>query len=152
MNSTRWLATAAVGMLGLAAAGVPSVCLAQAATMTQAAPNPPKVIVAIYRVATGKHLDFLRYMAQGEAIAKEAGLGASQWYAHLDGDSWDYVTISAAPSDEQDKRVAAIRKQRGLPVGFAGGLQFRQFISSHTDTYALGPMTAADLVALAGQK
>jgi len=120
--------------------------------MTQAAPNPPKVIVAIYRVATGKHLDFLRYMAQGEAIAKEAGLGASQWYAHLDGDSWDYISIGPATTDEQDKKTAAIRKQRGLTTGFAAGIEFRQFISSHTDTYARGPTTAADLVAAAAQR
>jgi len=120
--------------------------------MKQAAPNPPKMIVAIYRVATGKHLDFLKYMAQGNAIAQEAGVGATQWYAHLDGDSWDYVTISPAPSDEQDKKTDTIRKQRGLPTGFAAGIEFRQFISSHTDTYARGPTTAADLVAAAGQR
>lgn len=150
MNATRWLAAA--GILGFAAGAVPSVCLSQAGTTTQAAPNPPTVMVAIYRVATGKHLDFLRYMAQGEAIAKEAGFGATQWYAHLDGDSWDFVTVSPAPSEEQDRKTDAIRKQRGLPTGFAAGLQFRQFIGSHTDTYARGPMSAADLLALAGQK
>ena len=152
MNSTRWLATAALGMLGFAVGNVPSVCLAQAAPMKQASPNPPTMIVAIYRVATGKHLDFLKYMAQGNAIATEAGVGATQWYAHLDGDSWDFVTISPATTDEQDKKVDALRKQRGLPTGFAAGIEFRQFISSHTDTYARGPTTAAELVAAAGQR
>ncbi len=152
MNATRWLAAAAVGMLGFAVGSVPPVCLAQGAPMTQAGPNPPTMIVGIFHVAPGKHLDFLRYMAQSEAIAKEAGVGATQWYAHLDGDSWDYISIGPATTGEQDKRTAAIRRQRGLPTGFAAGIEFRQFISSHTDTYARGPTTAADLVAAAGQR
>ena len=152
MITTRLLAAAVAGMVGVAAMSVPSVCLAQGAQMQQAAPNPPTMIVSLYRVAPGKHLDFLRYMAQGEAIAKEAGIGATQWYAHIDGDSWDYVAISPTTTDDQDKKVEAISKQRGLPTGFAAGLQFRQFISSHTDTYTRGPTTAADLVAAAGQR
>ena len=150
MTATRWLA--ALGIIGFAIGSVPSAGLAQGTAMTQAGPNPPTMIVAIYRVATGKHLDFLRYMAQGEAIAKEAGIGATQWYAHLDGDSWDYVSIGPATTDDQDKKTAVLRKQRGLPTGFAAGIEFRTFISSHTDTFARGPVTAADLVALASQK
>jgi hypothetical protein len=152
MNATRWLATAAVGMLGFTAGTVPLVCLAQGAPVRQAAPNPPTMIISIYHVAPGKHLDFLRYMAQSDAISKEAGVGATQWYAHLDGDSWDYIGISPATTDEQDKKSDAISKQHGLQTGFAAGLQFRQFISSHTDTFARGPTTAADLVAAAGQR
>ncbi|HVS61488.1 MAG TPA: hypothetical protein VHE82_12420 [Gemmatimonadaceae bacterium] len=89
---------------------------------------------------------------RNDAIAKEAGIVATQWYAHLDGDSWDYVAIAPATTDEQDKRKDAIFKQRGLPTGFAAGIQFRQFINSHTDTNARGPTTAADLVAAAGQR
>jgi membrane-bound lytic murein transglycosylase B len=152
MNATRMLGAAAAGMLSFAAATVPSACLAQGTPMTQSAPNAPTMVVSIYHVAPGKHLDFLRYMAQSDAIAKEAGIGATQWYAHLDGDSWDYVTISPATTDEQDRRVDAIARQRGRPGGFAGGIQFRQFINSHTDTYARGPTTAADLVAAANQR
>jgi hypothetical protein len=152
MNAARLLAAAVAGMVGVAAMSVPSVCLAQGTPTQQAAPNPPTVIISIYRVAPGKHLDFLRFMAQSEARAKEAGVPAIQWYAHLDGDSWDYVGIGPVTTPEQDMRVEAISKQRGLPTGFAAGLQFRQFISSHTDTYARGPTTAADLVAAAGQR
>jgi hypothetical protein len=152
MNAARLLAAAVAGMVGVAAMSVPSVCLAQGTPMQQAAPNPPTVIISIYRVAPGKHLDFLRFMAQSEARAKEAGVPAIQWYAHLDGDSWDYVGIGPVTTPEQDMRVEAISKQRGLPTGFAAGLQFRQFISSHTDTYARGPTTATDLVAAAGQR
>ena len=152
MNASRWLTAAGAVMLGLAAATTPSACLAQGTPMTQTAPNAPRMVVSIYHVAPGKHLDFLRYMAQADAIAKEAGVGPTQWYAHLDGDSWDYITISPATTDEQDRRVDALDRQRGRPVGVAGGIQFRQFISSHTDTYVRGPMTSAELVAAATQR
>jgi len=40
-------------------------------------------------------------------------------------------------------------KKKGYKTGFAGGLEFRQFVGSHTDTKALGPATAAQLVSLA---
>ncbi len=120
--------------------------------MQPAAPAGGTVVISIYHVAPGKHLEFLRFQAQGDAIAKEAGVSPTQWYAHIDGDSWDYISIGPATTPEQDAKVDAISRQRGLPTGFAGGLQFRQFISSHTDTFARGPTGVADLVAAATQR
>lgn len=152
MNVSRWLTTAAVGMFGVIAASAPSPGLAQATAMKQAAANPPVMIVSIYRIATGKQLDFLRYMAQVDAVSKEAGLPAQVFYAHLDGDSWDYIGIGPALSDAETARLDAISRTRGLPTGFAAGLKVREFFSSHTDTYSRGPTTAADLVAAAERK
>jgi hypothetical protein len=110
------------------------------------------MIVSIYRIAPGKHFEFLKYMAQLDAVAKEAGLLGQQFYVHLDGDSWDYVTIRRATSEAEDSRLEAISRKHGLPTGVAAGLQIRQFVSSHTDTYSSGPTTAADLVAAAERK
>jgi hypothetical protein len=122
----------------------------------QQAKGPSVHMVAIYQVAPGKHLDFLKWMAAREAIAKEAGGPASMWYAHRDGGSWDYVSITpqldGAKQDEVDKKVEALSKQKGITTGFKSSLEFRQFISSHTDTYAIGPMTAGDLVKEAEKK
>src|SRR5438093_5959522 len=87
------------------------------------------VMVTIYRVATGKHLDFLRWQATREAVDKEAGLPATQWYAHTDGDSWDYVSIGPDTTKEQDAKVQDLLKKKGYKSGFAGGLEFRQFVS-----------------------
>jgi hypothetical protein len=108
--------------------------------------EPGKVIVSIYHVATGKHLEFLKWMATRDAVSREAGVGDTQWYAHLDGDSWDYVGIAPATTDEQDKKVDEIAAKKGLTTGFKSGLEFRTMIASHTDTYARGPTTAAALV------
>lgn len=152
MNVSRWLTAAAVGMFGIVVASAPSTGLAQAAAMKQASVNPPVMIVSIYRIATGKQLDFLKYMAQLDAVSKEVGIPAQQLYAHLDGDSWDYVSIRAATTDAEDNKLDAVSKTRGLPRGFAAGLKIREFVSSHTDTYSRGPTTAADLVAAAERK
>jgi hypothetical protein len=118
----------------------------------QASNEPPRVVVSIYHVAPGKHLDFLKWMASGEAVDKEAGLAPAQWYVHENGDSWDFISITPVRTDAEDKKTEELSKAKGLKTGFAAALEFRQFISSHTDTFAFGPQTAADLVSAAGAK
>ena len=39
-------------------------------------------------------------------------------------------------------------RKHGRKTGFASGLEFRNFVASHTDTFAIGPVSAADLVAM----
>jgi len=113
--------------------------------------EPPRVRVTIYHVAPGKHLDFLQWMAAQDVVAKEAGIDTVKLYAHLDGDSWDYVGIAPVTTPEQDKKMDEIAAGKGLKTGFPALLDFRQLLASHTDTYALGPTTAAELVAQAGK-
>ncbi len=108
--------------------------------------QPPKALVGIYQVAPGKHLEFLKWQAANEAINKEAGLPATQWYAHTDGASWDYLSIGPVLTDEQQNKVDEISKKKGAPTGFKGSLKFREFISNHSDTFVVGPVSAADLV------
>lgn len=107
-----------------------------------------EAVIGIYHVAPGKHVDFLRWQAEAEAVVAEAGGPPTQWYVHLNGDSWDFVSIApvAADQDAIDDRVQELRRQKGLPTGGAAGVSFRQFISRHTDTEAAGPMTAAQLL------
>ena len=107
--------------------------------------------ICIYHVAPGRQLDFLKWMALDDEIAKEAGIPGVQLYAHLDGDSWDYVGIGPATTPEQDKKKDEIAAKRGLKVGLPSALEFRALLTSHTDTFVVGPMTAAELVAQAVQ-
>lgn len=125
--------------------------LAAAAALTLAIPAfaqeaGKSVVVAIYRVAPGKQLDFLKWMAAREAIDREAGVGATQWYAHMSGDSWDYVAISPDVDDATSDKLDEMARKRGLKVGPQAGLEFRQMMAFHTDTLAAGPMTASQLV------
>jgi hypothetical protein len=108
--------------------------------------EPGRAVVTIYNVAPGKHLDFLKWMAARDAIAKEAGARAGVWYAHTDGASWDYISITPVATPEQDKKIEELTKQKGLTTGAKAALEFRQFISSHTDTYTDGPMSVSDLL------
>ena len=70
-------------------------------------------------------------------------------YAHNDGDSWDYLLIWPITTPEQDRKLDELAARKGLKTGFAASLEFRQMLSSHTDTFASGPMTASELVAAA---
>ena len=115
--------------------------------LTGAAPpdKPAHAMISIYRIATGKQAEFLKWMAARDAIDKEAGIAQAQWYAHVDGDSWDYLVIGPDPTPEQGKKVEEAMKKHGLTTGFKQSLEVRQFIASHTDTFAVGPVTVSEL-------
>ena len=104
-------------------------------------------IISMYRVAPGQHIAFLQWMADREATSQEAGVPAGQWYVHHNGDSWDFLQISSDLTDEQAEAVDAADRARGLTTGGAAGIELRQYIAWHTDTFAGGPMTAAELLA-----
>ena len=105
--------------------------------------HPPSV-VSIYRIAPGHQVDFLKWMAAREAIARQLGVPDTQWYRHLDGDSWDYVAI-APDTRTMDDKLDAAAKQKGLTSGVKASLELRQWMAVHTDTYAAGPMTAEQM-------
>ncbi len=110
-----------------------------------------RVRITIYRIAPGQQLAFLKWMAAQDDVAKDAGVATVQMYAHLDGDSWDYLGIGPVTTPEQEKKLDEIAAKKGLKIGFAAALEFRQFVAWHTDTYAVGPTSAAELVAQAGK-
>jgi hypothetical protein len=151
MKMNRLIAGVALGLVALLPASFPSgpAVFVQGQQATQA---PKRALISIYRIAPGKHLDFLKWVAQRDAIATEAGLAPTQWYAHMNGDSWDYISIGPVTTDQQDQKVDALTKQRGLTTGFAASLEVRQFFSSHTDTFAEGPMSVAEMVSMAAKR
>jgi len=102
--------------------------------------------ISIYEVAPGRHLDFLKWLAAREEVAKEAGVPATELYAHTDGDRWDYLLIWPVTTAEQDRKVDEMAAAKGLKTGFSAALEFRELLSSHTDTYVNGPTTAAALL------
>lgn len=104
-------------------------------------------VVSLYRIAPGQQLAFLQFMADGEAAAAEAGVPNPQWYVHHNGDSWDYLSIGPALTDEQNDAVDAASRARGLKTGGQGSMEFRTFVAWHTDTFVGGPMTAAEALA-----
>lgn len=118
----------------------------------QEAEEPPVSIVSLYRIAPGQHVAFVEWMATQQAAAVEAGGPASQWYAHMNGDSWDFVIITPETTDEQDDAIDAALEAQGLATGARAAMEIRQYIAWHTDTYSAGPMSATEVLeAVRGQ-
>lgn len=109
----------------------------------------PLSIISIYRIAPGQHIAFLQWMTNQGAAVREAGASAGQWYVHVNGDSWDFLQIAPDLSDEQDDAVDAAAEAKGLKTGPPSGIELRQYVAWHTDTFAAGPMTAAELLSRA---
>lgn len=101
------------------------------------------MIVSLYHAAPGQQVALLKWFAQQDRISQAAGLPAMQLYVHTDGDSWDYMGINPVTTDAQDAAVDAAAKKMGLPSGPGVALDLRKYITSHTDTYTVGPMTAS---------
>jgi hypothetical protein len=118
--------------------------------------KPTQYMISIYHVAPGKHLDFLKWMAEREAVSDEAGAPPTQWYTHMNGATWDYVTVSRLGTPEEqaamDKKIEEMTKKKGLTTGVKASLEFRGYINEHTDTYTMGPYTAAEMVKAAEGK
>jgi hypothetical protein len=113
--------------------------------------EPGRARISTYRAAPGRQLELLKWLAAREDVAREAGLPVAQLYAHLDGADWDYLVVWPVTTPEQDRKADELAAKKGLKTGFAASLEFRQFLASHSDTYAAGPMTAADVIAAASR-
>ena len=113
-----------------------------------AAEPVPHMLVEIYHIAPGQHTAFLEAIAKYDEANRIAGLPPRQLYVHDDGASWDFMLIQPAetPADKAAALKAAWEKL-GLPTGADFFLSFRQYISSHEDTFVNGPTTAADFLA-----
>jgi len=135
---------AAAAALGALASG--SIVYAQAGSS-----EPPKARVALYRAAPGQQVALLKWFAAQDRAAQAAGVPTGKIYAHTDGDSWDYLAIDPVTTPAQDKAIEAAQKKMGLGTGPAQSLELRRYISMHTDTFVIGPVTAAQYLTLAGQ-
>lgn len=121
-------------------------------TTPLAAAEPGKSIVSLYRAAPGQQVALLKWMAQQDQAATAAGVAPSQIYVHTSGDSWDYLVITPTTTKEQDDATEAAARKLGIASGPRASIQFRTMIAVHTDTYADGPMTAAQILAQIGEK
>lgn len=114
-------------------------------------PEPPKARIALYRAAPGQQVALLKLLDAQNRAAASAGVPVGQLYAHTDGDSWDYLAIDPVTTPAQDAAVDAAAKKMGMPIGPAANLELRKYISMHTDTFVIGPVTPAQYLAMAGQ-
>ncbi|HKZ72692.1 MAG TPA: hypothetical protein VJ011_01440 [Steroidobacteraceae bacterium] len=110
-----------------------------------AAADPQKSLVEIYRIASGQHASFLKFIALCDRASEEAGLPPRQLYVHQDGASWDFIIIQPAEvTDEQGKKLDAAFRKLGIPQGGKFFVKIREYIAEHSDTVATGPTSAAE--------
>jgi membrane-bound lytic murein transglycosylase B len=133
----------------LAVAAFAAVALTCASPAAAQASN--ELVIAIYHVAPGQHVEFLKWADRQDRIAAAAGVPRGQLYAHVDGDSWDYLIVNPITTPAQDAALEAAGKRMGVNV-MRGGVEMRKYITSHTDTIVRGPMSAADYLAMLGEK
>ena len=132
-------------LMKYAAAAAAGAIAATSIAYAQAA-SPPRAIISIYHAAPGHQQALLEWLAQQDRIAAAAGIPTGQIYAHTDGDSWDYLMIAPVTTEAQDQAADAAAAKMGLPSGPKVGLELRKHIQSHTDTYVVGPLTAAQML------
>ena len=132
----------------LAAVGFATSLLAS----TSSAQDGPAAIVSIYHAAPGQQLALLKWLARQDRVAATAGNPPAQLYVHQDGADWDYVLIQPETTKAQDDAYDAAAKRLGIDVGPRSGIEFRKHITSHSDTFARGPTTAAAYLSLLGEK
>lgn len=96
-----------------------------------------EMVIEIYRIAPGKHEEFLRAIALYDRANIEAGLAPRQLYVHDQGASWDFILIQPSGySDEENKKLSAAYKKLGIPGGAKFFVTFRQYLLEHSDTVA----------------
>ncbi len=137
-------------LIKLAAAAAAGAAAAGSIAYAQMPAQPARSVVTIYRAAPGQQEALLHWLAAQDRASQAAGLPAGQLYIHTDGDSWDYLGINPMATPAQDDAIEAAAKKMGMATGARRALEFRKLIASHTDTYTLGPMTAAQAVATIG--
>jgi hypothetical protein len=112
-------------------------------SLAAAEDGPPRKLVEIYRVAPGRHLEFLQMIALFDQASREAGIPPRDLYVHQDGANWDFMLIQNADyTDEQSAKLAKVWERMGLPRGANFFLEFRKNIAEHSDTFVEGPTTA----------
>jgi membrane-bound lytic murein transglycosylase B len=136
MKPASLLARPALLLAALAALALPHAVRAEE-------PSAPRKLVEIYRVAPGRHLEFLQMIAQFDQASREAGIPPRDLYVHQDGAGWDFMLIQNAEyTDEQSEKLGKVMERMGLPRGANFFIEFRKNIIEHSDTFVEGPTTA----------
>jgi hypothetical protein len=114
---------------------VVSLLVSGALAVSSAWGDSKDMVIEIYRVAPGKHEEFLRQIALYDQANAEAGLPPRQLFVHQGGADWDFLILQPAEhTDEESAKLDAAFKKLGIPQGAKFFVNFRTLIAEHTDT------------------
>jgi hypothetical protein len=107
----------------------------------------PETWFEIFRLAPGKHEEFVRRIALADEVSAAAGLPPTQLFFHEHGADFDVILFKpvspAKITPQQEAAMAAKRKALGMRSGPAYYLGIRELIAEHTDSKTVGPVSAA---------
>ena len=128
---------------------IATVAPAAAQTAPGAAPAAnkwPEAWFEIFRLVPGKQEDFVRRIDQSDQVRAAAGLPPTQLFFHENGADFDVILfkpVSDVPlTPDQEAKMAAKRKELGIPSGPAYFVDIREFVAGHTDSQTVGPVSA----------
>jgi hypothetical protein len=111
----------------------------------------PEAYFEIFRLAPGQHEAFVRRVALADEAQAAAGLPPTRLYFHESGGDWDVLVLKVVGEHELTPEQQALVDQRwaelGLPTGPAYYVDLRTTVASHSDTHAIGPVSAAQWLA-----
>lgn len=111
----------------------------------------PEALFEIFRLEPGQHEAFVRSVHDWDQVNAAAGLPPARLYFHSHGAEWDVLILKVIDEQkltpDQEAAMAAKIKELGLPTGPAFFIQGRKHYASHTDTQAVGPISAAQWLA-----
>jgi hypothetical protein len=107
----------------------------------------PEAQFEVFRMAPGRQEAFIRKLAQWDEVSAAGGQPAAQMFIHEDGEDWDVLLFKPFPktpiTTTQQAAMDAKAGRMHLKTGPAFFLEIRQNLASHTETKALGPLSAA---------
>lgn len=107
----------------------------------------PEAWFEIFRLEPGQHEAFVRFIAVYDEVSAAAGLPPTRLYFHENGDEWDVLILKVVGEHEATPEMEAVMaekaKELGLPSGPAYFIESRKHFSTHADTKATGPISAA---------
>ena len=111
----------------------------------------PEAWFEIFKLAPGKHEEFVRRIARSDEIAKAGGEPPTQMFFHENGGDWDVLLFKPVtnhkPTPAQQAAMDAKRKELRMESGPAYFVGIRETIASHDDTKAYGPVSAEQWLA-----
>ena len=123
------------------------IALASPAAAQEAPQEPwPEANFEIFKLAPGEQEAFIRSVAKTDEVARSIGLPPIQLYVHKQGADWDVLLLKRVSrtklTPEQEATLAQRRIELGAPSGPEAFLDIRKKVAAHTDTIAVGPITA----------
>jgi len=149
MKQLLWLPVIFLAMSGALAAQQPAQPLPEPA-FSNGEPWP-EAWFEVFRLAPGQHEAFIRLVAKYDEVSAAAGLPPVRLYFHENGEEWDVLILKIVGehdvTPEMETVMAAKTRELGLPSGPAYFVESRKHFSTHTDTKAVGPISAAQWLA-----